>query len=897
MAATAAAPAPVSTSAPSQPNRSIGSRYFRQPLLQAALAYAAGVILARHFWRPELWLILSTALVLAGALFFLARARERICMTLVFVGLALVGALNQELQPDPAIAMSNNHDFAALTSGEESEVTAHVVRDGMIEPAGAEMRQSVDLETEHVTLDNKDYAVPFGIRLSIYSTAASEDTGNASYRLATFPQHIFRYGERLRFSIRLKQPRNFGDPGAFDYRGYLAQQNIAALGNASAEAIELLPGFTGSRLGGWRSRARRSLQQKIATMWPARDAALISAMLIGDRTGVDRATVEDYQRTGAYHILVVAGLKVGILAAAVLWSMGRLRAPQWLASTATIAISLAYAEITEANAPVVRATTMLAIYLATRLFYRERNSLNAIGAAALGILLWNAQALFDASFKLTFISIIAIAGIALPLIDMSSAPYRRALGHIDSREYDFAMAPKFAQFRLDLRLVATRLARVLGRTPATWLMAATCRAEIAIFDLLVLSSVLQLALAAPMAFYFHRAIALGLPANTAVVPLHSLLLPAAAAAVLLAYGSARVAHVFASATTVLLHATNRVVEALAKWNPHGLPIGDWRLATPHFAALIFSAVAIAFAVMAMQRSKKLVVAGLVLLLAAATWVCLPPMPSITAGELEMTAIDVGQGDSILVVTPEGQTLLIDAGGELGAPGGARFDMGEDVVSPYLWSRGITRLDAVALTHAHADHIGGMPAVIKNFRPRELWVAELPEINAVTNLLRVASENGVRVMQRKASDNFLFGGAAFRVLAPPANWQVAPEKASNNDSLVMKATYRQQSVLLEGDAERKIEEEMVDEDPSATILKVAHHGSATSTIAPMLAAVHPQFAVISVGFRSPFHHPRPDVLGRLQAAHVRTFRTDTMGATSFYLDGKDVHAATGAEDQK
>jgi competence protein ComEC len=91
--------------------------------------------------------------------------------------------------------------------------------------------------------------------------------------------------------------------------------------------------------------------------------------------------------------------------------------------------------------------------------------------------------------------------------------------------------------------------------------------------------------------------------------------------------------------------------------------------------------------------------------------------------------------------------------------------------------------------------------------------------------------------------------------------------------------------------------MLNEDPWATILKVAHHGSATSTIAPMLAAVHPQFAVISVGFRSPFHHPRPDVLGRLQAAHVRTFRTDTMGATSFYLDGKDVHAATGGEDQK
>ena len=150
-----------------------------------------------------------------------------------------------------------------------------------------------------------------------------------------------------------------------------------------------------------------------------------------------------------------------------------------------------------------------------------------------------------------------------------------------------------------------------------------------------------------------------------------------------------------------------------------------------------------------------------------------------------------------------------------------------------------------------------------------------------------------MLNRSAGEEFSFGGAVFHVLAPPRDWELR-DRAENNDSLVMKVTYGKTSALLEGDAEKKIEHLLATEDVSAGLLKVGHHGSATSTQPDLLAAVHPQFAVISVGQRSPFGHPRLEVLERLQQAHVRTFRTDTMGAVTFYLDGSRITATLPME---
>jgi competence protein ComEC len=282
----------------------------------------------------------------------------------------------------------------------------------------------------------------------------------------------------------------------------------------------------------------------------------------------------------------------------------------------------------------------------------------------------------------------------------------------------------------------------------------------------------------------------------------------------------------------------------------------------------------------------------VALLPAVVAMVLWPEPKLVSpGELEVTAIDVGQGDSLLVVGPGGKTMLVDAGGPVGGPSEAAavvsgFDVGEEVVAPYLWSRRIRRLDVIALSHAHSDHMGGMPAVMRDFRPRELWVGIDPDSEAYRDLLAEAEELGVVVRHLHAGEELPWGATEVSVLAPEASYRNEGGPV-NDDSLVMRMQYGKASALLEGDAEAPSERAMVADGriKAVTLLKVGHHGSNSSTTSQFFAEAAPKDAVISVGKGNTFGHPKVEVINRIAAAHTRLYRTDEFGLTTFLL-GRD-----------
>ena len=870
------------------------------PALWIAAAFAAGIEASRLAGPPvaACAICAATAVVTASLLLWLRREPFAcaIAWTFALLAWAATGATARGIEH----ARVTPDSVAQLIANGKLDTSFPLRWQGRLrgDPADRPWGREYLIDLEKIQTANASSPVRGGLRLTLYSDDAEPKD-----------KDDLRAGDRVEALVKAQQPRNFNDPGAFDARSYLAAQGVDLTGSLrSAELLTPIdrpaPGIR-QRL----ARMHGTLLARVDRLFARQPetVALLRAMLLGDRSFVDTGTVVAFQKTAAYHILVVAGLHTGALVVFLLWICRRIRlgiAPTILVTMVALA---AYVGVVEDRPPIFRAALMAAIYLLARPLFRRVDLLNTVALAALCLLLWNPALLADSSFQLSFLAAGVIAVLAVPWMERTTAPYRAGLAHLGDVTRDVVHPPKIAQFRIEARAASRWLSANLPQSIAarsSMFIIGPARLGLRLCELFSLSIAIQLGMLPLLAQDFHRISISGPVSNIPAVLLTSIIVPLGFLCLALSFVWMRAAAFLAHLLAVLATALLRTIEWFSRL-PHlsyripGPPI--W-LEVAFFLTLIALA-ASARSVLA-QRSGRIarrklpppiawqewtaVAAVAICALLVATY---PFAPRLALGKTEVTVLDVGQGDSIFVGFPDGETMLVDGGGLAGSEWikGMRSapDVGEEVVSPYLWSRGIKRLDVVALTHAHEDHLGGLVSVLRNFPVRELWIGRDVDSAEFTGLLAEARQRGVQIVHKSEGDTLQWGDVHGKVLWPPR--EDPAKEASNDDSLVMRIEDGANSFLLTGDIEQPEEKNIVAQGEmlASDFLKVPHHGSKTSSTAPFLAAVEPRIAVVSVGAGNAYGHPSASVVQRYADDGVRLLRTDQDGAVTASSDGRTI----------
>ncbi|HHY23184.1 MAG TPA: DNA internalization-related competence protein ComEC/Rec2 [Clostridiaceae bacterium] len=665
------------------------------------------------------------------------------------------------------------------------------------------------------------------ILLSIYQ----KDLSNEKTKL-------LEYGREIEVTGILTLPTGRRNPGGFDYRRYLAGSRVSAIiyakgreiktGNLSGRNILVRTGIA----------IRDRIVEVINNSLPKEQAALMNAMLTGYREELPEDLKEAFSDSGLIHIMAVSGLHVGFIMLPFVFLFKKIGLKKKIANPIIIFILFIYTLITGYQPSVIRAVIMATIILLGQMTWREPDTLTSISFALIVILLWNPHMLFNIGLQLSFA---ATASIVL----------------LNKNIKEIFKSKPISQYIPDavFGVLSTTISAQIGVLPIT----------IINFNKVSMVSILSNLLAAPVA---------------GVIIIIGMIMA------LLGQISIFLSKIIGYVNCVLLTFVIFVSKISTK-----LPFAVIKSVTPSILLIIVYYITVWFFFWFKPKYKirvktKFYVISTVLL------ITLILIISIIPGEMEVVFLDVGEGDSAFIQTPTGKTVLIDGGGEKGKSDD-ELNTGEKVIIPFLCDYGVSKLDLVVATHAHEDHIIGLIKVLSEMKVDNVAIPNYIIDNEFDRLLDICREKRVKVNYLNQGDYIkLDKRTYFEVLNPPGRTEVG-ELSLNNSSVVLKLCYRDMEILFTGDVEkegenriiRNIPNQIVDRvDIRADILKVAHHGSSTSSTQEFLDLVKPKAAIISVG-RNNYNHPSNDVIERLNQKGTRIFRTDLNGAILIRSNGK------------
>ena len=627
-------------------------------------------------------------------------------------------------------------------------------------------------------------------------------------------------GDVAVISGELNAPGGRRNPGAFDFASYLRNRRIYRT-LRHCELLELERPERRFDVAGW---IYRTLPERV----PGVPGEVLRGLLLGTGRELPDELTDAFRRSGTVHVLAVSGLHVGFIVLIVHAVLRSLRVPRRLSRLLVLPALVGFVLIVGPRPSVVRASTMAAFLIAAPLLERRPNPLNALGAAGLALLIVRPGSLFDLGFRLSFSAVAGILLLHRPLEEALSIPLR-ALGQW-----------------------AVRLAAPIA-----------------------LSLSAQTGVATILVGVFGEASVVSPAANLAVVPLAGLSVAAGIAMLACEPLGSWPASAFAAVAWSSIRLLVWITELLGN-----CPWATVRVASRFWPAVLCATMGICLRMRATSVRTRRVGTGVVLAsgVVAATLFLAGPGRSYP----RIVFFDVGQGDSILLELPRRQYALVDAGpgptyaAQAGMPGVR--DAGADVVLRHLRREGITRLVALVVTHAHADHYGGAASVLLGVTVDTLILPVGRAADArLANLMTVARGRGTAVREVSWGETVRVGNSVLTVLWPdPA---VTAEWSENNCSVVLWGSVSGHDLMLTGDIEERAENRLCTMPGllAADLLKVPHHGSGTSSTGGFIGCVSPGLAVVQVGERNRYGHPSPGTLARLEAAGATVLRTDADGA--------------------
>jgi competence protein ComEC len=707
------------------------------------------------------------------------------------------------------------------------------------------------MQVRQITINGIPRAVDGDVAFAVSrSRPIVRGPGAASGEASADPADDWVAGRTLQLMATFRRPARYLNEGVPDFERDLALAGTTLFGSVkSGLLVDVVA--DGNVVQEAAARARRHVRRALGRWVVPRDrlsAAIVAAVLIGDRSGLPDDIRNRLQAAGTYHVIAISGGNIAILAGlsfALLFLCGLAGRP---AAFATLILLLGYATVVTAGASVWRATVMASLYLVARILDHRTPPWQAMCVAAALVVCANPLDVRDAGFLLTF-------GATAALLE--------AARRMTTEQHAAAATTR----RLNV-----------SSGPLRWLLAS-----------LVASTAAEIVLLPVSASSFSRVTSAGLLLNLAAVPLMTIVQIAGIVVALLD----RVDRVASAAAWAADLAARGIV-----WSSQLVDVWPWlasRVPPPPLALIVLYYGGLATALISRGKARG---AGVFVLVAAGVAIASGvqmPKGRVPAGNLRLTIFDVGQGDASLIELPDGSRLQIDAGGIPFAASG--FDVGARVLAPALWARGVRAIETLLVTHGDPDHIGGALSLVDDFRPRRVWDGiRVPRHMPMETLLARARNTGVVSEQRIAGQRLSFGGTRIRVLhPPPADWQ--RRRVRNDDSVVLEILYGDVAILMTGDIGADIERAIVARLTPARvrILKVAHHGSRTSSSSELLESWRPQIAVISCGRGNTFGHPAPEVIARLNSIGAQIYRTDVDGQITIETDGVHVSRRTFADD--